>query len=583
MMMVENTSFQHALAQSVATTAFITEGGSETCPDTVLPTVLLSFTLTTLLTSLAFFLLGYFNLGKIVYFFPKHVILGCISGIGVFVVQTGLEVSKGTDKIEWTLAGLERFFATGNQFLFVLPVLLVIALRALLRISKKLSTPMPLLPPLFFLSVTPLFYLTLYLLSIDLSTARASGFFFPETTPTSPPPGSPSPYFNDGGVPPTSFSSLFFPSYSLLQTPTNPFSLIDLNALFRTMPTQVGCVLFSLMHVPINIPSMSMSVGVDVDMSTEDQGFDRLERFSISLIVITMTLGGMTAGLFVGMIMASVTFVVNAGTHLHPIRGSMRASTLRSSKWRTPRAWKTLISSSKLRRTLCVQLQGHLYFANINLFADEIKALLLETPNWFNYIILDFTLVLGVDSSAAFALIKLVDQMKPRKLRWISFVTGKEDGFPCTVNLSEQLQRKAGVGIKQNLDQALSELEDLILEEKESGLANEIIMTSPEIARKLLKEGESSTLKHILTVHCPTAALSTIDALSKYFERRDCPPHTILWKQDSAPEFLAVILSGSLLSTLEEEAGTKEDVAPGDIIGEFSLTLAGGEREDVTR
>ena len=286
------------------------------------------------------------------------------------------------------------------------------------------------------------------------------------------------------------------------------------------------------MHVPINIPSMSMSVGVDVDMSTEmlahsksnllagllcqlpnymcysnsiayaksggkgelsslaivlltavlflygsplvafipramagtllihvgvdlflegveDQGFDRLERFSISLIVITMTLGGMTAGLFVGMIMASVTFVVNAGTHLHPIRGSMRASTLRSSKWRTPRAWKTLLSSFKLRRTLCVQLQGHLYFANINLFADEIKALLLETPNWYNYIILDFTLVLGVDSSAAFALIKLVDQMKPRKLRWISFVTGKDDGFPCTVNLSEQLEQKAGVGINQ--------------------------------------------------------------------------------------------------------------------------------------
>jgi hypothetical protein len=37
MMMVENTSFQHALAQSVATTAFIAEGvgeGGDTCPDT---------------------------------------------------------------------------------------------------------------------------------------------------------------------------------------------------------------------------------------------------------------------------------------------------------------------------------------------------------------------------------------------------------------------------------------------------------------------------------------------------------------------------------------------------------------------
>jgi len=39
------------------------------------------------MTSIAFFLLGYYNLGNIVYFFPKHVILGCISGIGVFVVR----------------------------------------------------------------------------------------------------------------------------------------------------------------------------------------------------------------------------------------------------------------------------------------------------------------------------------------------------------------------------------------------------------------------------------------------------------------------------------------------------------------
>ena len=56
--------------------------------------------------------------------------------------------------------------------------------------------------------------------------------------------------------------------------------------------------------------------------------------------------------------------------------------------------------------------------------------------------------------------------MKPRKLRWMCFVTGKEDGFPCAVNLTEQLQEKEGVAINHKLDEALMELEDLILEEE---------------------------------------------------------------------------------------------------------------------
>ena len=34
-----------------------------------------------------------FKLGNAVYFFPRYVIVGCIGGIGVFVTQTGMEVS----------------------------------------------------------------------------------------------------------------------------------------------------------------------------------------------------------------------------------------------------------------------------------------------------------------------------------------------------------------------------------------------------------------------------------------------------------------------------------------------------------
>jgi len=112
----------------------------------------------------------------------------------------------------------------------------------------------PLLPPLFFLSVTPLFYLVLYILDIPTSSASDSGFFFPSTSDSSSSVEL-NTDFNDGGVSPLSFSSLFFPSYSLLKN-SNPFLLINMNAILHTLPTQLGCVIFSLMHVPINIPSM---------------------------------------------------------------------------------------------------------------------------------------------------------------------------------------------------------------------------------------------------------------------------------------------------------------------------------------
>jgi hypothetical protein len=228
---------------------------------------------------------------------------------------------------------------------------------------------------------------------------------------------------------------------------------------------------------------------------------------------------------------------------------------------------------------LCVQLQGHLYFANITLFTDTIKSLLSETPGWFNYVILDFTLVLGVDSSASFALIKLVEQMKPSNLRYISFVTGKEDGFPCTVNLSELLLRKDGVAVNENLDLALWELEDLILEEEEAGLANELILDSSAISEILSSHGEKATLIYILSSHLPEVSSKAITSLANGFELRTCPTGTVLWRQSSAPTCLAVILEGELLSTLEEEAGTQEEVYPGDIEGEFSLALG----SDATR
>jgi hypothetical protein len=54
-------------------------------------------------------------------------------------------------------------------------------------------------------------------------------------------------------------------------------------------------------------------------------------------------------------------------------------------------------------------------------------------------IIIDFTLVLGIDSSAAQAIIKLRNYLSNHGIMLTIFVPGSSEGFPCEINLTEEL------------------------------------------------------------------------------------------------------------------------------------------------
>lgn len=48
------------------------------------------------------------------------------------------------------------------------------------------------------------------------------------------------------------------------------FKATDFGAVLQTMPTQFALVFFALLHVPINVPALALSVGEDnVDTNTE--------------------------------------------------------------------------------------------------------------------------------------------------------------------------------------------------------------------------------------------------------------------------------------------------------------------------
>lgn len=76
MMMVENIPFM----QIICNIAIESQGmGKDT-----FATVFVAFAISTICVGICFYMLGYFEMGNAVYFFPKHVIVGCI-GIYFFI------------------------------------------------------------------------------------------------------------------------------------------------------------------------------------------------------------------------------------------------------------------------------------------------------------------------------------------------------------------------------------------------------------------------------------------------------------------------------------------------------------------
>ena len=116
-----------------------------------------------------------FNVGSIVYFFPKHLIIGAVGGIGVFVIQTGISNATGLAVDISTLSSLASLVASWKVIgQWALPVALVGLLMTLTRTFRICHSPF--FPPAFFLSIPPLFYCVLALGGIPVSLARHHGW-----------------------------------------------------------------------------------------------------------------------------------------------------------------------------------------------------------------------------------------------------------------------------------------------------------------------------------------------------------------------------------------------------------------------
>lgn len=189
-----------------------------------------------------------FELGRIVYYFPTHVLVGCIGGIGLYIAKTGVEVT--IDAVFSISAIVENIYLLGVVLIFE-------TLLRLLQHTTRDADGKPkysLLSPVYFCMITPLFYGALWVFRVDVEDAMEAGYFFPsldDCDQTS----------QDCSTRSTIFDEHLWDMWRVID-----LSVVSWPAIVDCVPTLVALTLFSLIHVPINIPAFAVSTNTEADM-----------------------------------------------------------------------------------------------------------------------------------------------------------------------------------------------------------------------------------------------------------------------------------------------------------------------------
>ncbi|KZP23932.1 hypothetical protein FIBSPDRAFT_736539 [Athelia psychrophila] len=456
-MMIEVVPFFHIIAATIA------QEVGEDRPAEVIATTLVAFALSSILTGLAFFLLGALKLGALIGFFPRHILVGCIGGVGAFLIETGLAVSIGMsdDDFAYDLTTLRIFFRPANLALWVPAAVLAVVLRV---ITHKYHHQ--LIFPIYFLVIPVVFYIVVAAARLDIPTLRATGWLF------------------DLG---DSADEKWYEFYSYFD-----IGLVQMGAIWATIPTQLALLFFNILHPPLNVPALAVSLNEDVDTNKElvahgysnliagalgtvpnylvyvntllfyrvggttriagfllamstalllfigtgpiayipimvvgalifVLGFDlviealwdtrhrvsRSEYLTIASIVVVMTIWDFVVGVLFGIVISCFFFVVQ-NSQRRSVRSIHTGDTAMSAV-RRPGAHRAYLREVS-RQTMILRLQGFLFFGTITHVEETIRGI-VEDAAWhthpIRFLVVDLSAVAGVDMSSAEAFVRL--------------------------------------------------------------------------------------------------------------------------------------------------------------------------------
>lgn len=451
-------------------------------PETKLYTALAAIMFTSLLTGLVCLLLGKFKLGGLVSYIPYPVVGGFLAGTGVLMVLGALKVMTGKSL---SLFHLSPLFQADTWMLWLAGVSFAIILFTLV---KKLNHYLVL--PCTLAAAVIIFYLGLALSGTSIAQATQLGWL----VKGAPQGGSLFHFWNPAGFAQVDWSALFSQTGSLLAcVVVSLISLllnitalelstgqeIDLNAELKnngwsnlaagaaggvigypalgntTLAYRMGArlrlngIVIALVvglilavgggvlgYVPnLVLGGMLFFVGIDFLYSWLYQTWFSMPLFDygiVVLIALLINILGFLPGVGIGLALAVVLFVVQY-SQTHAVRHSLTAVSYQSSVDRSR------LNARLLQRhgdwLYILELQGFIFFGTANQVLGEIRAH-LDRPACFQsprFIILDFRLVSGVDSSAAFSFAKIKRLAQAREISLVLTHT--------TPHIQKQLQK----------------------------------------------------------------------------------------------------------------------------------------------
>ncbi|KAI0505557.1 sulfate transporter family-domain-containing protein [Xylaria bambusicola] len=448
--LIEVVPFFHNMA------ATITSIVGEDNPDAVIATTITSFAISSMLTGVVFYMMGRFKLGYIIGFIPRHILIGCIGGVGWFLVATGFEVSARLGEFHYDLDTAQRLFKPDTLPLWLIPLVLAVLLFGL---QRKITSRYFL--PTYILCIPFIFYF-IVLSSNNLSPEklRQTGWIFEA-------PEAKQPWW------------YFWTLYK--------FELVHWGAIVDTVGAMFALTFFSLLHVPINVPALAQNTGEDnLELDHELKlhgvsnfisglvgsiqnylvfantiffirsggdsrlagfllagltfvvmtmgpatigfipvmmvgtlifvlGFELLldalvsprrklklvEYLTIVIIVLTMGIYDFVVGIFVGMILAFVSAIFHA-SQVSAIRAIYTGEQVGSMVRRNPSQHHYLKKVGS--QTYVIKLAGFLFFGTIVGVEEKIRELIADDAfqrRPISYMILDLRHVTGIDFSAA--------------------------------------------------------------------------------------------------------------------------------------------------------------------------------------
>jgi SulP family sulfate permease len=182
-----------------------------------------------------------------------------------------------------------------------------------------------------------------------------------------------------------------------------------------------------------------------------------VEYLSLLAIIVIIVQWGFIAGILIGVVIGCATFALSAA-RIDSIKYSFDGSEYRSSLDRS-RDDQALLSAhgGKIQG---LNLQSYLFFGSANRLYQHVKALLAHHPEC-RFLVFDFKLVTGIDSSAAysFAQIKRAAHDRGIKLVLVHLPSAAEKALRSSEFISQD------VSIVPELDHALEWCENEIIEQ----------------------------------------------------------------------------------------------------------------------